>query len=273
MKVTKLQKKIIVNFSISGVISLIIIGGIFYNISQKSEAERKTMTINSEIAQITAQTSQLRSKSMEVQKYTAIWKTLPEYKKNTSGIKVDDINKQFDVVADTYGISGQKITITLPEQIESGIFQRTTFDVFTADVSIDFKALDDIKALSFLADFFQNLPGYKIVTSFDLNKKSSYQLKDIAEISSGNSNRAVEAQLKFFWYFFKEKPTAITSEVDKKSSDKQSKPNDSLNSGATTPPAPSNQTTPVSPEATSKPNPTLPTAGQGSTVSGSPKSN
>ena len=54
--------------------------------------QEKADKINSEAEQIQSQATELQGKTLDIKKYMAIWRNLDESKKNTSGIKMDDIN-------------------------------------------------------------------------------------------------------------------------------------------------------------------------------------
>lgn len=205
MKILKLRKKIIVSFSVVGVLFLVFVAIILLTYYEKKDATAKVELIKSDIAQIENQISELEIKIVEIKKYQGLWKSLSGNKKNTAGIKMDEINSSLALVAEKYAIFDPVIKVALPETLKDGIFKRSTVSVLSTNVSLSFSAADDVMALSFVTEFINSIPGYVVVTNMEIRKSKSYTDKDLIEISSGKNSAAVSGKLDFVWYAYKEK--------------------------------------------------------------------
>ncbi len=219
MKIQDLRKKIIINFSASGVL-LLICGSIAgYNIYEKSSVESKVQKIKSEAFRIIDEATELERKTVEARKYKELWGKLTANKKNTNGIKMDEINAKLTSIAETYSITNPTIKVTLPEVIKDGILKRSTVNTLFATVNLDFQAVSDVRALAFANDFMESLPGYRIITNFEIKKDKDYSVEDLISISSGKGSGVVKGKIDFFWYVYKELDVVVKKPEEVKSGD------------------------------------------------------
>jgi hypothetical protein len=216
MKILDLRKKNITSFSISGALFFILALGIFYNFYKKSSLEAKISKINSEASQIKNETAELESKAIELKKYRLLWNNLTDGKKSTNGIKMDEINAKLTSIAEKYTIISPLIKVTLPETLNGGLFDRSKINVLSTTVNLNFRAIDDVKALSFIVEFIESLPGYPVITNLQIKKDKSYTNDDLIALSSGKGGGAVSGKVDFFWYAFKNKETENKKESDNK---------------------------------------------------------
>ncbi len=219
MRIIDLRKKIIVNFSASGAL-LLIVGVIFgFYLKEKSGVESKIEKIKSETSALKNQASEFESKTTEVKKYRELWENLTPNKKITSGIKMDDVNTKLATIADKYTISDPAIKVTMPEVLKDGIFKRDTVSVLFTTVNLTFSAVNDVKALLFISEFLESLQGYPVVTNLEIRKAKNYTSQDFVSISSGKFSGAISGKVDFSWYAYKDdekksdevKPTAATN--------------------------------------------------------------
>jgi hypothetical protein len=205
MKILDLRKKTIINFSVAIALITVLSGGIFYNIYQKNKSQAIINKTNIEASDIKNQTMELENKTTEFKKHKIIWDYLSENKKSTAKIKMSDVNARLSFIADKYSIFNQAIKVTLPENLEGGLFDLKTLNVLVSTVNLSFQAVNDVKALSFISEFTDSLPGYVIVTNLQIKKEKDYSDEDLVALSSGNAIGAVSAKVDFFWYAFKDK--------------------------------------------------------------------
>jgi hypothetical protein len=204
MKILELRKKIVVN-AIATCLA-IFVGCVFYNIHKNDQMKKEAEAIVSETSRIQAESEELQGKTLDIKKYIAIWRNLDEKKKSATGIlKSDEIDKLLSASAIKYNISEPIIKVSFPEALSSGIFARSTITVSSSSITLTFKSLDDGKALSFINDFINSLPGYVVISSMELKKDKSYSNEDLVAISSGKGSGIVNGSLNFFWYAFKNK--------------------------------------------------------------------
>jgi len=205
VKIQSLRKKITINFSASAILLLIfcsIIGYIFY---EKNTVEDKVAVIKKEAAQIRVKANALEVSTIEVKKYRELWKTLTDNKKNTNGIKMNEVNSQLTLIADKYNILNSSIKIVLPEFAKDPQFKRSTITIMMTTANLTFTALNDVKAISFVNEFINSLPGYPVITNFEIKKSKSYTTQDLIDITSGKGTGAISGKVDFIWYAYKEK--------------------------------------------------------------------
>lgn len=203
MKILSLRKKIIKSFSIAGLLAIILAALISFDIYQKKALEKTTSKINSEISLIKNQSSELKTKAIEIKKYITMWSSIDDQKKITSGIKMTEINSSLKLISKKYFISSPEIKVTLPEKIERGVFKGNTILTSFTTVTLTFRAINDVKALSFINEFIDSVPGYKVITKFEISKGDSYTTSDLIAITSNQASGKIIGKVDFFWYAFK----------------------------------------------------------------------
>lgn len=205
MIVKDIKKKIIINFSIS-IVFVLITAGLFIYLSRFKENQDKQIAYVKQVAsQIATKASDYQNKAQETKKYIEVWKTIPDNKKNFSGVKIDDLNGLLSKLSEKYYISNQSVKVSLPEDLKGGVFDRKTLYVSYADVTISFNAINDILAISFLSDFLKELNGYLITTKIDIKKDKKYTSQDLVDISSSKSSGNVMVKFSFAWYAYHKK--------------------------------------------------------------------
>jgi hypothetical protein len=216
MKILNLRKKIIINFSASGILLLISCAVVGYAFHEKNGVNSAVSKIKSETAEFKNQAVEVESKATETKKYKELWKKVTANKKNTNGIKMDDINAMMATVAEKHSIINPEIRVVLPELIKEGALKRSTVNVLFTTVGLTFNAANDVRALSFISEFIGSLPGYPIITSLEIRKNKSYNAQDLVSISSGKGSGSVSGKVDFNWYVYKQKEAEKKDEVKSK---------------------------------------------------------
>ncbi len=219
MRIIELRKKIIFNVAISAGSVALFCACILYNSHKNSQLKKESETIAIETSQIQSQAEELQSKTLDIKKYLAIWGNLDEKKKSTNGIKIDEINSLLSSNAIKYNISSPVIKVTLPETLSNGIFNTTTIITSFANIDLTFSALDDRRALSFVNDFTNSLPGYVVINSLEIKKDKSYSDEQLIAISTGKGSGLVEGKTTFSWYAFKDKKPKASEDPKSDSKD------------------------------------------------------
>jgi cell division protein FtsL len=205
MKSTYLRKKIIIHFSASAVLVLVSCFSIYYRLHQEQKSNETINKIRSQTAEIEDQTETLKSKIIDVKRYKEIWGTLTESKKNSNGIKIDDINFKLDTISQEHNIYNPVIKVSFPENLTNGIFAMSTTDIVCSSVNLSFFAISDIEALLFISELTKSLPGYVVIKKLSIQKLKKYSESDLAKISSGEGSGAISSQVDFYWYVYKPK--------------------------------------------------------------------
>jgi hypothetical protein len=232
MKLVDLKRKIIFNCITSFIFALGAMGVIWYFSSDKKSQDVEIAAINTQTQQIKDRSAEYISKSAETRKYKEIWKNIPENQKNLDGFKIDDVNKLLNKLSEKYYISTPSIKISVPENLKDGIFDRKSIYLTYSTVNIVFNALDDVKAISFLSEFVNNLIGYVIITNLDVKRTKKYTQTDLVDISTGKNSGFIAVKLDFTWYVYRlkeEKKDEQKSDSNKKFSPSTNKqPSSSL---------------------------------------------
>ena len=218
MKTQILKKQIIRNFSIAGIFAAVL-AVIFYLYSdEKDGVKSKIDKINSETSEYNAELADLQSKTAEIKKYKELWPKISPNRKSTHGIKINEVKKMLKDTAEKYGISEHNIKLSLPEIVKTGAFKRKTVNVMMSDATINFMAVNDVKAMKFVEEFIGSLNGYPVITSFTLNKSKDYESADLVNISTGKNPGVVSGKIDFFWYVYTdlEEDSDVSKEGDAK---------------------------------------------------------
>lgn len=204
MKIKRLRRNITINLLASFLLIIIAIGIFFYTINQDEVATQELNKIRTEASIIRGQTQDLESQGNDAKKYKETWKTISNNKKNTQGIKMEEVNNTLNTLADKYGIYSPSLQVLLPENLESGVFQRKTLIVSHSSGTLNFETLSDVRALTFIADFFNKLPGYIVITSLEIGKLRKYSNEDFINISLGKNPGILRVKINFSWYVYRD---------------------------------------------------------------------
>lgn len=205
MKIESLKRRNIVNFSAAVILLGLFIFSIYYNSGHNEELQREATMAASAVGQIKAQTNDLQSKTREFKKYREIWPEISESKKNTIGIKMDDINSKLTSIGEKYTIMAPSIKVSLPENMNGGLFDRSTVNVLFSKMNLYFEALDDARAMGFLMEFLAAMPGYPVLSEFNMTKNRDYTSQDLVAISQGRGVAAIRCNVTVSWYALKAK--------------------------------------------------------------------
>lgn len=229
MKILDLRKKIIKSAIVSASMVLAIAGLIFYNSSKSKKLNLQISEINSSIADIEGQVADLQGKILEIKKYTNLSKTISENRKKTDGIRMDDINAMLTKIAAKYNIQNPSIKVTLPEVLSGPLFNLKTIAVLTTSATVTFQSFNDSRAILFMTEFVESMPGYTVINNLDLKKSRSYTVQDLVMISSGKGGGLIDGEFTFSWYAFRGKTPAdnapITTESQSTSESPDASPN------------------------------------------------
>lgn len=212
MKILELRKKIIKNATVAAIAFLLFCGSVFYKSYINSKLQKESETILNETSAIQSQSQEIQSKTIEIKKYLAIWNNLDERKKSPSAIKMDDVNNSLSSNAVKYNISSPIIKVSVPESLPDSSFNLTTLTPSFATIDLTFKALDDVKALLFINDFTESLPGYVVINDAEVKKDKNYTDEDLIAISSGKGSGIIEGKVSFSWYTFRDKKPKPTED-------------------------------------------------------------
>ncbi len=205
MKSTHLKKQIIRHLSISLVLALFASIVIYYRLHQEQKSNDAIQAIELKTFDITNKAADLERKIEEVKKYKEIFKTISENRKNSNGIKIDDINSKLEDIGDRHNISDSAIKVSFPETLKESIFNMATIEMVYSSVDLSFRAINDIEALLFISQLTSSLPGYVVINKLSITKSKDYTDADLVDISSGQKIRSISSQVNFYWYVYKPK--------------------------------------------------------------------
>jgi len=203
MRVLEIKRKVFIRV-LTSIFLMSMIGAIASRLSYYIEnSKSKIEKLELEASQIKNEIFDLQGKALDAKKFKEYWKKLSERKKNSNGIKVDDINANLSLMSSRYSISNTNINISLPEVLKDGPFKRETVKILFTKVSLTFNSTNDLNAIMFANDFLNSLPGYPILTILDISKNKDYTTQDLIDISAGKGNGLIVGRLEFVWYVYK----------------------------------------------------------------------
>jgi len=204
MKINKLKKKLTISLIVTFAMLTSIGGLIFMYFFLNSSFLNQYDKIIMEVANIKNKTSEIEKKSLENKKYMQLWSQINESKKSMIGIKVEDMKKIIDNLAEKYSISNTTFKVSVPENYSPSIYKNETISILYTIVEISFNSYHDVKAIQFVNEIMSNIHGYPIITKFELNKDNDYSVKDYFDISTGKIFGSIRSKLVFSWYVYKE---------------------------------------------------------------------
>ncbi len=225
MKNKELKKKITINYITAAMLVITLFLVFFLYGYEEKVMNEKVITLDNEISNLKSQYNDLQSKSADIKKYVNMWENISENKKTISGIRLDDITEIVTKTAERYLITDSQIKVAnIPQLVQGGIFNCKTISVIFTKVSINFSAINDIKALMFIDDLFSRIPGYGVINSLEIKKSKDYSTEDLIKISSGKGGNII-GNVEFTWYAYRQKEgaeqnqkTQINKENDAKKS-------------------------------------------------------
>lgn len=209
MKIQRLRRNIAINFSASLILLGVSVGIILYITNKQELTVQEVSKINLETSIIKSQAQELESQTKDARKYKEVWKIIGDNKKNTQGIKMDEVNGSLQALAEKYSIFAPSLQVLVPENLESGVFQRKTLAISHTSGTLSLEALSDVKALAFINEFFSALPGYIVISGVDMNKNHKYLPEDFVNISLGKNPSILKVKVTFSWYVLHDKAKPI----------------------------------------------------------------
>ena len=205
-KILLIKRKIFTHVTISVVFVIVIFSLYFHYQSVQKSNQDKFNQLTQYINDLKTSTASLETKIAEGKKYKEIWKSVAEKKRSFDGLNIDEVNEKFRLLTEDYNITSPVIDISVPEKLSNGIYDRKSSDVLLSYVTISFNVADDTRAMSFVKEFIDNLPGYVVINSFYISKAKDYTDDDLVDISLGKfNNLAVTVKFSFSWYVLKKK--------------------------------------------------------------------
>jgi cell division protein FtsL len=126
MKIESLRIKLKLNIIFSAVLTLSIVIIHSYKFFKEKDYNQDIEKVRSEIINLKQRNTEVESKANDAKKYKEIWKKMSSTKKNMVGIKMDDVNSNLKKLSEKYSIIDPTIKVTLPENINEGLFKRET---------------------------------------------------------------------------------------------------------------------------------------------------
>ncbi|MFZ9181484.1 MAG: hypothetical protein ACO201_06420 [Rickettsiales bacterium] len=211
MKINKLKKQLTISLVFTLVMASLIGTLIFMYFYLNSTFLTQYDNIIMEVASIKNKTSEIEKKSLENKKYMQLWSQITESKKSLIGIRVEEMKKIIDNLAEKYSISNTTFKVSVPENYSASVFKNETISILYTIVELTYNAYHDIKAIQFANEVMSTIHGYPIVTKFEIFKDKDYVVKDYFDISTGKIFGSVRSKLVFSWYVYKEGTTLNAS--------------------------------------------------------------
>ena len=108
MKINKLKKQLTISIVFALIMAILIGSLVFMYFYLNSTFLSQYDNIIMNVANIKSKTSEIEKKSLENKKYMQLWSQINESKKSMIGIKVEDMKKAIDNLAEKYSISNSR---------------------------------------------------------------------------------------------------------------------------------------------------------------------
>lgn len=211
MKINKLKKQLTISLVFTLIMVSLIGTLIFMYFYLNSTFLTQYDNIIMEVASIKNKTSEIEKKSLENKKYMQLWSQITESKKSLIGIRVEEMKKIIDNLAEKYSISNTTFKVSVPENYSASIYKNETISILYTIVELTYNAYHDVKAIQFANEVMSTIHGYPIVTKFEIFKDKDYVVKDYFDISTGKIFGSIRSKLVFSWYVYKEGAPLNTS--------------------------------------------------------------
>lgn len=206
-RISNIKRKIIFGLLVSIGLTVIISIIWFYYSDLKKTSDMQLNQIVNYIANLKNKTSDIELKVNDAKKYKQIWRNTKESQRKFEGANINQINEDFTQLSEKYNIINPTIKISVPEVLKGGIFDRSTIDASLSTISISYDALTDVKAIAFIREFIDDLPGYVVISEFSVKKnlESGFSNTDLVNISLGKFISGVSTKVELSWYILKKK--------------------------------------------------------------------
>ncbi|MFT6333138.1 MAG: hypothetical protein ACJAW3_001491 [Lentimonas sp.] len=214
-KIISLRKKIALGMVISVIFLLIISAIVIYGQNKNKKNIDDVKKIKITIINLQNKASDIASRVSDVKKYKKIWLQADDGKKDFSPIKISKLNESFNNLVKKYKTTSPNISITAPQILRSGIYDRSHLSLSMVNCKIKFRSLTDGDAANLINELFTSLKGYKIVESLTIQKtpKDILDKNKLIKISRGDIKSLISTELNFYWYFLKD---SKDDEINKK---------------------------------------------------------
>lgn len=205
MIVKKIKNIIVFNLSLVTALIAIFVGISIFIFNLNNIALKKIVTINLQINQINVENKKNNNRLLNIIKYEKKWSQLPDKYKSTQIIRSNQVNQIISKVSQKYHIKDVSFTMDVPSKLSTSKFKKDSVEVYLTSGNMSFEASDDVKAMSFIKDFFSTLPGNIVIENISLTKPSNYSNNDYVAISKNGYLSKIRARVKFYWYSNKDK--------------------------------------------------------------------
>ncbi len=206
MKIKILLRRIIIE-SVVFISLLAVFGGIYLGVSSYATKieEDKTQKQNA-LAQLNAKILKAEDEGKKASGNIDLFNKLSEEKYGESAIKSDILLEALEQNKDVYSITGLKVKIKQPVELQAPEFKRNMLSMVFSQVDIEMSSYSDESIFKFLDAVKAKFPGLLIMGTAEILKKSQASVDNIRQISMDNEIAMVDGKFSLYLLAFKFAP-------------------------------------------------------------------
>jgi hypothetical protein len=132
-------------------------------------------------------------------KYIKIWNELPEIKRQTNGIKLNEIKNLLQDLTESYNFKNINITAEAPTELV-GIFSKGNVGTSTILITIEFNTFFDTYVYKFVEEVVKKLPGNTIIDEIFIKKVFEINEKYLQTANKNMKQLPIQARTKIRLY-------------------------------------------------------------------------
>ncbi|PZP86603.1 MAG: hypothetical protein DI582_02365 [Azospirillum brasilense] len=210
-KIKRMQKKLVKQGAIIGVVVVVAGGALFATGSMKNAAvERKnaaTSARDQDNAQIASMRGQIDQSGAAEKRFIEIELAHPsgDYATNSERMK-----ETLRDAKDRYRFANSfKLTLPLETKSAKPEFSALNYDVIERlPVKIELGAISDAHVFSFLDELQKKTPGLLRITNLEMTRRADMDISSYTEMLGGQNPENVGASIEFTWVGIEPKPTS-----------------------------------------------------------------
>lgn len=201
-KAKQMQNKLVKQAALVGGIAVFCIGAMVFTASLASDALQKKNaaegTRNNQAAQISTIRSQIDQSGDAEKRFVdiALQHRSGDYSANTDTLKtwLRDMKEQYRF-SDTF-----KLTLAVDKPSDKPEFANLNYTVTVrAPMKLEFAAISDMHAFSFLDQIEHDMLGMVRITKFEIARKSDMNAKTFSDLALGSAPTDTDVTIEFTW--------------------------------------------------------------------------
>lgn len=198
MDIAAIKKIMIKNIIIVSLPLIIFICLFLFAEHMQDEYKKDISNFERRIVQLNNELQNVRTKAKEFAGSLRLWKQLDENKKDLVGLQITKAQEIIEKYKNEFLIIDMNSEFARPESLNEE-FKRENAEVVSSKITINFKSINDVYALSFVGNILNDIPGYVTINKFVINRKSDVSDEILYNISQGKLVGLVDVKMELDW--------------------------------------------------------------------------